>query len=276
MIAAGRAGQNRWLAHVVLVILCIFALSPLYWMVTTSLKPLDEALKVPPTILPDSASLTTYIDIFAETMMARWILNSLLVAVLSASGNVLFGALAGYALVRIRWRGRKVVLMLILASFMIPFEATFIANFVLINDLGWYNTYTALIVPWAAGAFAVFLFRQEFLGIPDDLFDSAYVDGSSEIRAFWSIGLPLVRAAAVTVFLITFIWSWNALLWPLFVTSDSSLRVVQLGLVSFQTEGSVFINMLMAAAVIGILPVAILFFVGQRFVIEGITQGGLK
>ncbi len=276
VMAAGHSSQTRMFAHMVLVVLCTFALAPLYWMVTTSLKPLDEALLVPPTIIPETASITTYIEIFLETMMARWILNSLFVAVLSASGNVLFGALAGYALVRIRFRGRKVILMLVLASFMIPFEATFIANYVLINDLGWYNTYTALIVPWMAGAFAVFMFRQEFLGISDDLFDSAYVDGSSEIRAFWSIGLPLVRAAAVTVFLITFIWSWNALLWPLFVTADAELRVVQLGLVSFQTEGAVFINMLMAAAVIGILPVGILFLVGQRFVIEGVTQGGIK
>lgn len=271
-----RSRDPRFFAHVILVLLCIFALSPLYWMVTTSLKPLDEALLVPPTIIPKSASLTTYIGIFANTLMARWILNSLFVAVLSASGNVLFGALAGYALARIRFLGRNAVLMLILASFMIPFEATFIANFVLINDLGWYNTYTALIVPWLAGAFAVFLFRQEFLGIDDDVFASAYVDGCTELRAFWSVGLPLIRAGAVTVFLITFIWSWNALLWPLFVTSDAELRVVQLGLISFQTEGSVFVNMLMAAAVIGILPVAILFVVGQRFVIEGITQGGLK
>ena len=139
VMAAGPSPQTRMFAHVVLVILCAFALAPLYWMVTTSLKPLDEALLVPPTIIPESASITTYIEIFLETMMARWILNSLFVAVLSASGNVLFGALAGYALVRIRFRGRKVILMLVLASFMIPFEATFIANYVLINDLGWYN-----------------------------------------------------------------------------------------------------------------------------------------
>ena len=276
MIIAGHARQTRFFSHLVLVILCIFALSPLYWMVTTSLKPLNEALQVPPTIIPNSVSISTYIDIFADTLMARWIVNSLVVGLLTAGGNVLFGALAGYALARIKFRGRQVLLMMVLASFMIPFEATFIANFVLIRDLGWYNTYAALIVPWVSGAFAVFMFRQEFMGLPDDLFDSAYVDGSSEFRAFWSIGLPLVRAGAITVFLITFIWSWNALLWPLFVTSGSDMRVVQLGLVSFVTEGGVFVNLLMAAAVIGILPVAILFFIGQKFVIEGITQGGLK
>jgi multiple sugar transport system permease protein len=276
MIIASRARQTRFFSHLVLVLLCIFALSPLYWMVATSLKPLNEALQVPPTIIPNSVSISTYIDIFADTLMARWIVNSLVVGLLTAGGNVLFGALAGYALARIKFRGRQVLLMLVLASFMIPFEATFIANFVLIRDLGWYNTYAALVVPWVSGAFAVFMFRQEFMGLPDDLFDSAYVDGSSEFRAFWSIGLPLVRAGAITVFLITFIWSWNALLWPLFVTSGSDMRVVQLGLVSFVTEGGVFVNLLMAAAVIGILPVAILFFIGQKFVIEGITQGGLK
>jgi len=276
MIIASSARQTRFFSHLVLVLLCIFALSPIYWMVATSLKPLNEALQVPPTIIPNSVSISTYIDIFADTLMARWIVNSLVVGLLTAGGNVLFGALAGYALARIKFRGRQVLLMLVLASFMIPFEATFIANFVLITDLGWYNTYAALVVPWVSGAFAVFMFRQEFMGLPDDLFDSAYVDGSSEFRAFWSIGLPLVRAGAITVFLVQFIWSWNALLWPLFVTSGSDMRVVQLGLVSFVTEGGVFVNLLMAAAVIGILPVAILFFIGQKFVIEGITQGGLK
>ncbi len=276
MIIASSARQTRFFSHLVLVLLCIFALSPIYWMVATSLKPLNEALQVPPTIIPNSVSISTYIDIFADTLMARWIVNSLVVGLLTAGGNVLFGALAGYALARIKFRGRQVLLMLVLASFMIPFEATFIANFVLITDLGWYNTYAALVVPWVSGAFAVFMFRQEFMGLPDDLFDAAYVDGSSEFRAFWSIGLPLVRAGAITVFLVQFIWSWNALLWPLFVTSGSDMRVVQLGLVSFVTEGGVFVNLLMAAAVIGILPVAILFFIGQKFVIEGITQGGLK
>lgn len=275
--AVGRvSGLTRLSAHLALVLFCIFALAPLYLMVTTSLKPLAEALQSPPTIIPQSASFTAYLDAFASTPFARWILNSTAVAVATSATNVIFGAMAGFALARLEFRGRGILIAAVLASMMIPFEATFISNFVLISDLGWYDSYRALIVPWSIGAFGVFFFRQDFMALPDDLFEAAWIDGCSKFRAFRSIALPMVRSTILTVFMLQFIWSWNALLWPLLVTADIDMRVVQLGLVSFKTEGGVFVNLLMAAATMSVLPIVILFVVAQRFVIEGIGQGAVK
>lgn len=264
------------LAHLALIAFSLFALAPLYWMVTTSLKPLSEAIQSPPTIFPQEASLEAYMQAFAATPFARWIFNSAFVAISTATLNVIFGAMAGFALSRLQFRGRGLILAVILASMMIPFEATFISNFVLVNDLGWYNSYRALIIPWSIGAFGVFLFRQEFLSIPDDLFEAAWIDGSSTFRSFRTIGLPMVRSTILTVFMLQLIWSWNALLWPLLVTSEVNMRVVQLGLVAFKTEGGVFVNLLMAAATMSVIPMAVLFVVAQRFVIEGIGSGAVK
>lgn len=270
------SGFTRFTAHVALIIFCIFALAPLYLMVTTSLKPLSEAFQSPPTIIPQQASFSAYVDAFASTPFARWIFNSTVVALTTSLANVIFGAMAGYALARLEFRGRGFLIAAVLASMMIPFEATFISNFVLISDLGWYDSYKALIVPWSVGAFGVFLFRQDFMALPDDLFEAAWIDGCSKFRAFRSIALPMARSTVLTVFMLQFIWSWNALLWPLLVTADVDMRVVQLGLVAFKTEGGVFVNLLMAAATMSVLPIVILFVVAQRFVIEGIGQGAVK
>jgi ABC-type glycerol-3-phosphate transport system permease component len=277
---SGRVTEQRGLtiglAHIVLIGFSLFALAPLYWMVTTSMKPLSEALQSPPTIFPQEVSWEAYARAFASTPFARWVFNSAFVAVVTASLNVIFGAMAGFALSRLQFRGRALFLTVILASMMIPFEATFISNFVLVNNLGWYNSYQALIVPWSIGAFGVFLFRQEFLSIPDDLFEAAWIDGSSTFKAFRTIALPMVRSTSLTVFMLQLIWSWNALLWPLLVTSEVNMRVVQLGLVAFKTEGGVFVNLLMAAATMSVIPMAVLFVVAQRFVIEGIGSGAVK
>lgn len=277
---SGRVGEQRGatvgLAHLALLAFSLFALAPLYWMVTTSVKPLSEALQSPPTIIPQDVSWEAYARAFAATPFARWIFNSAFVAVSTATLNVIFGAMAGFALSRLQFRGRGMILAVILASMMIPFEATFISNFVLVSDLGWYNSYRALIIPWSIGAFGVFLFRQEFLSIPDDLFEAAWIDGSSTFRSFRTVGLPMVRSTILTVFMLQLIWSWNALLWPLLVTSEVNMRVVQLGLVAFKTEGGVFVNLLMAAATMSVIPMAVLFVVAQRFVIEGIGSGAVK
>ena len=277
---SSRVTQQRGLtigmAHVVLIGFSLFALAPLYWMVTTSVKPLSEALQSPPTVFPQDISWEAYVRAFAATPFARWVFNSAFVAVSTACLNVVFGAMAGFALARLQFRGRGIFLAVILASMMIPFEATFISNFVLINNLDWYNSYKALIVPWSIGAFGVFLFRQEFLSIPDDLFEASLIDGASSFRTFRTIAAPMVRSTVLTVFMLQLIWSWNALLWPLLVTSQVDMRVVQLGLVAFKTEGGVFVNLLMAAATMSVIPMAVLFVVAQRFIIEGIGSGAVK
>jgi ABC-type glycerol-3-phosphate transport system permease component len=158
----------------------------------------------------------------------------------------------------------------------VPFEVTLIPNFVLIHKLGWYNTYAALIVPWCANAFSIFLMRQAFLGLPPDYFDAAKVDGCGHLRFLLRIAAPLVKPAMVTVGLFAFLGSYNSLIWPLVVTSEDTLRVVQVGLTVFSGAEGVRVHLLMCASTIVILPTVALYFAAQRYFLEGSLGSGIK
>lgn len=263
-------------AHLALIAICLILLVPLYWMVVTALKPLQEALETPPTLWPHDLALSNFVEAVRQAPFVRYLANTVLTALLTAVGNVVIGSLAGYALARGRFRGRGALLAFVLASVMVPAEATFIPNYVTIRNLGWYDSYLALVAPWLVGAFSVFLYRQSFRSLPESLFEAARLDGCSDFRIFRSVAFPLVRATSLTVFVLSFVWTWNALLWPLLVTSRPELRVLQLGLTAFQTEGGVYVNLLMAATVLSAAPVLVLFAMTQRLVISGIGEGALK
>ncbi|MBA2810215.1 carbohydrate ABC transporter permease [Streptomyces sp. KM273126] len=263
-------------AHLGLAAVCLVLLVPLYWMVTTALKPLQEALATPPTLWPHHPAFSNFVEALRQAPFARYLANTVLTAVLTGVGNVVIGSLAGYALARGRFRGRGALLAFVLASVMVPAEATFIPNYVTIRDLGWYDSYLALVMPWLVGAFSVFLYRQSFHSLPESLLEAARLDGCSEFRMFRSVAFPLVRTTSLTVFVLSFVWTWNALLWPLLITSRPELRVLQLGLTAFQTEGGVYVNLLMAATVLSVAPVLVLFATSQRLVISGIAEGALK
>jgi multiple sugar transport system permease protein len=263
-------------AHLALITICLVLLVPLYWMVITAVKPLQEALASPPTLWPHQLSFSNFTDALQQAPFVRYLANTVLTAVLTGIGNVVIGSLAGYALARGRFRGRGALLGFVLASVMVPGEATFIPNYVTIRNLGWYDSYLALVMPWLVGAFSVFLYRQAFRSLPETLFEAARLDGCSELRVFRAVAFPLVRATSLTVFVLSFVWTWNAFLWPLLVTSRPELRVLQLGLTAFQTEGGVYVNLLMAATVLSVVPVLVLFATTQRLVISGIGEGALK
>jgi multiple sugar transport system permease protein len=263
-------------AHLALILICLVLMAPLYWMLITAVKPLQEALGSPPTLWPHDLSLSNFTEALQQAPFVRYLMNTVLTAMLTAVGNVVIGSLAGYALARGRFRGRGALLGFVLASVMVPAEATFIPNYVTIRNLGWYDSYLALVAPWLVGAFSVFLYRQAFRSLPETLFEAARLDGCSELRAFRAVAFPLVRSTSLTVFVLSFVWTWNAFLWPLMVTSRPELRVLQLGLTAFQTEGGVYVNLLMAATVLSVVPVLVLFATTQRLVINGIGEGALK
>ncbi|WP_175476910.1 carbohydrate ABC transporter permease [Ruania alba] len=249
---------------------------PLYWMLSTALKDLQEALAVPPTLWPTSPSLEAFPDALSEAPFGRYVANTVLVASVTAVANVFIGAMTGYGLARGAFRGKRLVLAMILIAAMVPSEATFIPNYVLIRELGWYDTYAALIVPWLVTAFSIFLFRQSFLTFPESLAEAGRLDGASEWRIFWSIVFPIARSTSLTVLILSFLWSWNAFLWPLLVTSSTEMRTLQLGLSVFQTEGGVYVNLLMAATTLAVIPVIVMFAITQKYVINGIGQGAIK
>ena len=249
---------------------------PFVWMIATAFKTLPESLDPSGPLLPSAWQWQNLTLTFQAAPFGRYFLNSLFVSLTAGAAVCATSLLAGYAFARLEFRGRSVLFGLLLATMMVPFELTFIPNFVLVTRLGWYNTYAALIVPWCASPFGIFLVRQAFLSVPRDLYDAAQMDGCGHMRFLRHAGVALVRPALAAIFLFAFLGSYNALLWPLVVTSESSMRVVQAGLAAFVLDSGVRLNLLMCASTVVILPGMVLYLLTQRFFNEQALRSGLK
>ncbi len=265
---------SRW--HLVLIPVAAVMLIPMVWMLVTSVETLNETRHFPPDLLPHTVRLRNYADVLQQAPFARWFVNTVIVTVVSVAGNLLFCSLAGYAFARIKFFGREIVFLAILATLMIPFQVVMIPTFIIVKDLGMINTLGALIVPNLAGAFGIFLLRQFFRTLPVELEEAARIDGASRLSVLFKIILPLSGPALATLAVITFLWTWNDFLWPLITISSANNMTLQLGLTTFQGTHQTSTNLLMAANVMSVLPVLILFFVAQRFFIRGIATTGLK
>jgi len=249
---------------------------PFVWMLATSLKGLQEATTPTLSLLPEQWLWRNYLDALRAAPFGRYFFNTFFVASVTTAFVMVTSTLAGYVFARLQFRGRGLLFGLVLATMMIPFEATLIPNFVLVSRLGWYNSYAALILPWCANAFSIFLMRQAFLGLPADYFNAARIDGCGHLRYLAYVGVPLVVPMLTTVGLFAFLASYNSLLWPLVVTGDDSMRVVQVGLTVFAGDQGVRVNLLMCASLIVMLPTVALYFMAQRHFVEGITGSGIK
>lgn len=249
---------------------------PFLWMLSTAFKSQLEASEPSLRLWPEVWHWENLVQTFQAAPFARYFLNSLFVSGSVTLCVVISSAMAGYAFARLAFPGKHFLFALVLATMMVPFELTLVPNFVLIQRLGWYNTYAALIVPWCANAFSIFLMRQAFMALPEDFFDAARMDGCGHLRFLVRIAVPLVRPMVVTVALFAFLGSYNALLWPLLVTADESLRVVQVGLTYFRGDFGVRVNLLMCASSIVILPSVLLYFFAQRYFVEAAITAGIK
>lgn len=271
--------SSRWMRALIYVPLALGAIVMVYpflWMFTASFKTLQEATQPSLQLFPAEWQWINWPLTFRTAPFGRYFFNSFTVSGCVALGNVTFGLMAAYAFARLRFRGRDALFGLVLLTMMVPFETALVPNFVLIGKLGWYNTYPALIVPFLSSAFAIFLFRQALMQLPQDYFDAARVDGCGHLRFLVTIAAPLVRPVIVTVALFAFLGSYNALLWPLIVTTDDSLRVVQVGLMSFLSDYGIRMNLLMCASTIIVLPTIVLYFLAQRNFVESALGTGLK
>lgn len=280
-----RIQPGRAFIYLFLIIGASIALFPFIWMVLTSLKTQTEVARG--AFWPEQFRWYNYLEAWSEAEWGpyfdhsgRWIpgyfLNTLFIAACTVAANLFTNVLAAYAFARIRFPGKNVVFFAFLATMMIPGEVTIIPNFLLVSNLGWVNTYLGLIVPWTASVFYIFLLRQFFMGIPNELYDAALIDGSGHLRFLIQIVLPLSKAALVTVVLLSFIGSWNSFLWPLIVARDVALYPIQVGLRSFITEMGNEVHLMMAAATFVIVPVLVLYFFTQKQFTEGIATTGLK
>lgn len=261
--------------HLVLFPFALLMIVPLVWMLVTSIETLEETQHFPP-IVPSGIRWQNYTEVLQRAPFGRWFLNTLIVTVVVVIGNLLFCSLAGYAFARLRFFGRDVVFVLVLATLMIPFQVIMIPTFLIVRKLGLIDTLGALIVPNLAGAFGIFLLRQFFRTLPIELEEAARIDGASRLGVLFKIVLPLSGPALATLAVITFLWTWNDFLWPLVTIYSPNNMTLQLGLTTFQGAHQTNTHLLMAANVMSMLPVLLLFFFAQRFFIRGIATTGLK
>lgn len=263
--------------HTVLIAGLLIMTAPFVWMLLSSFKGEGEVRRTPPTWLPTNPTLANYRELFERLDFPLYFTNSVAVAVLVTVGNLLICSATGYALAKLRFLGRRALFVLVLGNLMVPPMATFVPQFVLVSNLGLVNTYAGLVLPNLALAVNVFLMRQFILSIPDDLLESARVDGAGEWRIYWRIVLPLTRPALATVGILTFLGSWNNFLWPLVVatTEDKYTLPVALALYSVGQNQTRY-GLLLAGSVTIILPILVIFAVLQRHFVRGIATTGLK
>lgn len=266
----------RAAAYGVLAVGSVLTTFPFVWMLSTALKDRRQATAPTLDLFTGTLRWSNFAEAFNAAPFATYFYNTFVVAAAVTAGVVLTALLSGYTFARIAFRGRGAVFAFVVATMMVPFEVAVIPNFLLIRDLGWYNTYAALIVPWSASAFAVFLVRQAMLSLPNDLFDAATVDGCGHLRFLVWIAAPLVKPTLVTIGLFAFLGSYNSLLWPIIVTNDENMRLIQYGLTVFSGEAGVQINLLMCASAIVILPTVALYFLAQRYFLESSLSAGIK
>jgi len=277
--AAGAPPRSRAsiALYVLLTLGLVLMIAPFVWMVLGSFKAQGEFLRLPPTWLPEQPTLNNFQRLIDQLDMPRFFFNSIVVALAVTVGNLVFSPMLGYALAKLKFGGKGVLLGLVLATLMLPGAAILVPQFVLMSALGLVNTYPALILPFLAGPFGVFLTRQFFSGLPDELLEAARMDGASEFRIFWTIAMPLAGPVLATLGILTFLSSWNSFIYPLVMAQEPEMYTLPVALATFATgQYQADHGMLMAGALVLVLPILIIFVVLQRWITEGIATTGLK
>ena len=267
---------SKGFIYLLLILGSILMLLPFIWMISTSLKAANEVMIMPPQWIPTDIQWGNYIKAWFSAPFATYSVNSVIVLVASTIGELITTILAAYAFSRINFYGRDIIFSVLLGTMMVPGEVLLIPNFVTLSNLGWIDHYQALIVPWLASVFSIFLLRQFFLSIPKELSFAAKIDGCSDFRFLWSVMVPLAKPALITIAILKAIGSWNAFMWPLIVTSSESMRTLPVGLIAFSTDTGTKYELLMAASSMIIIPMIILYIVLQKYIIEGVARAGIK
>ncbi len=269
--------QSALLTHGILIVGALTMLMPFIWMVMTSFKTLPEVLHVPIVWIPEKLTFASYITAWHKLNFLRYTLNTVIVTVSLTIGQLFLCSLAAYSFARLRFPGRDVIFFVLLSVLMVPAQMTMIPKYMLMIRLDWLDTYRGLIIPNLPSVYGTFILRQFFKSIPTELENAAKIDGCSYFRLYWNIFLPLAQNALIAFGIFVVIWAWNDFLWPLIVTTSDELRVLPVGIATLL--GSFYsheYNLIMAASVLATLPLIIVFIVGQKHVIAGISVSGIK
>jgi multiple sugar transport system permease protein len=264
------------LIHGALIIGAVATSIPLLWMISASLMPRGEATAFPPRIIPSRITFEHYGDLFTRLSLGRAFLNSMLVATIATLASLVFNSMAGYAFAKLRFRGRDRIFALLVAALAIPAQVAMLPLFLMLKSLGLVNTYLGVLIPYMATIYGVFLVRQFMLSIPDDLLAAARIDGASELRIYWNIVLPVARPVLATLAIFTFMSAWNDFMWPLIILSDDDRYTMPVAVANLVGEHWLDLELMMASAVLTVVPVLTLFFVLQKQYIAGMMAGSVK
>ena len=267
---------GRGFLYILLIMGGLVMIVPFAWMISTSLKSGQYVLSMPPQLIPNPATLDSYRRIFELYPIGRMLFNSLFVAGLTTVGQLVTCSMAAYAFARLKFRGHNFVFLLYLATLMVPLQVTITPLFILMRIFGWINTYQGLILPGVFSAFGTFMLRQAFMTIPAEYEEAAYMDGASPLTIFLKIILPLSKPALATLSVFAFMGSWNSFMWPLFIVREETLMTLPVGLATLQGRWLTEWNLVMAGAVITVLPMLLLYLFAQKYLVQGYVMSGLK
>ncbi len=268
--------SRKWATHAVLAMGAFWMLLPFFWMITTSLKTQMEALRFPPSIFPQIWMFGNYLEAFKQVDFSRYFLNTVIMTLGTTALVFVTSCLAAYAFARLRFRGRDLLFTLFLAMMMVPIPVYLAPSYVILSRLGWIDTFLGLIIPWSVNVFSIFLLRQHFKTLPQDLFDAARIDGLNHFQVLLRIVIPLSKAILVTIGIFQIVSNWNAFLWPLIVTHSDSMRTIQTGLAYFAQAESTNYPLLCAASTFTTAPLIILYFFVQKQIMESYARTGIK
>lgn len=278
-----RSTRDRWprrlgrgLLYVVLAAGALLMMFPFIWMVSTSFQSAGTLLVPPPQLIPSPIETGNYAEVATAFPLGRYLLNSVGVALISTALQLITSAMAAYAFARLTFRGRDALFLVYLATLMIPLQVTILPLFIEMKFLGLVDSYAGLVLPSIASAFGTFLLRQAFLGLPRELEEAAFIDGAGHFAVFRRIVVPLTLPALATLGIFAFMSSWNSFLWPLVILNTPDLMTLPVGLSNLQGRYSTAWNLLMAGSTVAVVPILVVYLIGQKYVIRGVTLTGLK
>lgn len=267
---------SKIISYGVLLLGSVIMLVPFIWMVLTSFKTYAETVKIPIQWLPSVWNLDNYREVLLKLDFIRYYGNTILVTVLTVVLMMFVGSLSAFAFARMNFPFKNVIFYALLTVFMVPAQMTMIPKYLIISKLRWVDSLRALVVPNLFSVYTMFMLRQFFTGIPQELEDAGKIDGCSYFRLYWNIELPLCRSSFVAMTVLNILWCWNDLLWPLIATSSDKMRVLSVAMATLQGQHGTEYHLLMAAGVMAIIPMIIIYIFGQRYFIEGIAFTGVK
>ncbi len=276
-MTAPRAYGRTVVQYTLLIMTALVFVVPLFWVFSASLKNLQQIYTFPPVWIPTEPRLSNYSEAWNSAPFGRFYLNTIITTFFGVALEVVNALLTAYALVFMRFPGKNLIFIVLLAALMVPIHVTILPNYLTIASLGWVNTYQGIILPGASVAFGAFLLRQHFLSLPHEIPEAARLDGASHLQTLWYVILPISRPMLVTVTLVSVVTKWNDFLWPLISTNSENMRTLPIGLsYLFSAEGASQWGLIMAATIFVILPVLLLFLRWQKHIVSGLTSGATK